>query len=58
MIYSEPICFNCKHYDIDKGTCSAFPIKIPDKIYLGDNDHSKPLKRQGNKIVFVERVKE
>lgn len=57
MIYSEPICLRCKHYDKDKGTCSAFPKEIPDEIYLGDNNHSKPLPKQGNKIVFEERGK-
>jgi hypothetical protein len=48
----EPICFSCKHYDIDKGTCDAFLEEIPDEIYLGDNDHSKPLPDQKNDIVF------
>lgn len=52
MIYVEPICINCKHYDLEKSTCSAFPEQIPDEIYLGDNDHSKPLPDQKNEIVF------
>ena len=55
MIYSEPICIRCKHYSLEKGTCSAFPVEIPDEIYLGDNNHSKPLPKQGNKIVFKEK---
>jgi len=45
-------CMNCKHYLIDK-QCEAFKI-IPDSIWEGDNDHSKPLPEQDNDIVFEE----
>jgi hypothetical protein len=55
MTYQQPICFDCIHYYIETGTCKAFPNKIPDVIYLGDNDHSKPLSGQKNDIVF-ERI--
>lgn len=55
MTYQKPICFDCKHYDINSGTCAAFPVEIPDDIYLGDNDHSKPLPEQGNEIVFEKK---
>ncbi len=48
----EPICFSCKHFNLETSTCRAFPIQIPEDILLGENDHSKPLKGQGNKIVF------
>ncbi len=33
------ICFNCKHFDIIEGGCSAFPDGIPDIILL-TNKHS------------------
>ena len=52
MTIVEPICFKCKHYNIDKGICSAFKKEIPDEIYIGDNDHSKPLPEQENNIIF------
>jgi len=52
MLIVQPICYDCKHFDRDTLTCAAFPIEIPKKIFLGDNNHSKPLKGQGNKIVF------
>ncbi len=52
MIYIQPICFECKHYFIDTGTCQAFPNGIPDEIYLGDNKHRKPLHDQQKDIVF------
>ena len=52
MIYKEPICFKCMHYDMETATCTAFPKEIPDEIYLGDNNHSKPLPGQDNDIVF------
>ena len=48
---NKTLCNNCKHY---KGLfrCEAFKEKIPDEIFNGFNDHSKPLPKQGNKIVF------
>ena len=57
MIYEQPICIDCKNYNLDKGNCKAFPKGIPDEIYLGDNKHTKPLKEQMNDIVF-EPIKE
>lgn len=57
MIILEPICFNCKHFDIETSTCKAFPIEIPDEILSGENDHSKPLPEQKNNIVFEPIVK-
>ena len=50
-----PICYFCVHY-LDSFKCKAFPKKIPDEIIFGENDHSKPLPKQGNKIVF-EKIK-
>ena len=52
MIFIRPICLDCKHYNLEKGNCKAFPKEIPDEIYLSDNDHTKPLKDQKNDIVF------
>ena len=58
MIILQPICFDCKHFDIEKSTCAAFPNQIPDEILSGENDHSKPLQEQGNKIVFERKEEE
>lgn len=44
-------CMECKHYIIDR-TCNAFPDYIPDEIWEGKDDHSKPLPEQDNDIVF------
>jgi hypothetical protein len=52
MIILEPICFKCKHFDIETSKCPAFKGDIPDEILSGENDHSIPLFEQKNKIVF------
>lgn len=46
---SSSVCAYCKHFDLEnsgfvKGdnVCKAFPNGIPDKIWLGKNDHKKP----------------
>lgn len=44
------LCQNCKNYLSDL-SCQAFK-KIPDEILLKGNPHDKPLKNQGNDIVF------
>lgn len=44
-------CFNCKNYFSDL-KCQAFPIEIPEKILLGESEHTKPLEFQENEIVF------
>lgn len=47
MIYS-PVCNLCKHFSIrgtiDSGihVCDAFPDGIPDEIWQGNNNHTKP----------------
>ncbi len=56
MVYNQPICIDCKHYDIEKEICKAFPIKIPNAIYLGTNKHIKPLKQQKNNFVFTPKI--
>lgn len=52
MIFLEPICFRCIHFDIETSTCKAFTNQIPDEILNGNNNHSRPLPDQGNDIVF------
>lgn len=44
VIYSL-VCMTCKHFNfIDHAvnTCAAFPSGIPDEIWSGKNDHTKP----------------
>jgi hypothetical protein len=45
------LCLNCKNYIIEL-KCLAFPEGIPEKILLGENEHSKSLPEQENNIVF------
>jgi hypothetical protein len=52
MIFLEPICFNCTHFNIETSTCKAFTKEIPFEILNGENNHSKPLPEQENDIVF------
>ncbi len=33
-------CDSCKH--LNGATCKAFPIEIPDEIFVGDIDHVEP----------------
>lgn len=39
-------------FDVVNINCKAFKNGIPKEILNGSNDHSKPLKDQGNDIVF------
>lgn len=48
--FQFPICNDCKNH-IRGLKCKAFDM-IPDEIFDGDNDHSKPLPEQENDIVF------
>jgi hypothetical protein len=43
-------CLKCKNY-LSELKCLAFDL-IPNEILLDENDHSEPLKQQGNNIVF------
>jgi hypothetical protein len=52
MTIDRPICCDCKHYHPEISTCDAFPVKIPDAVFLGNNNHMKPLRYQKNTIVF------
>jgi len=52
MIYDQPVCIKCKHYDQETATCTAFKDEIPDLIYYEGNKHEKPLEGQGNDVIF------
>lgn len=52
MIAKKLICFECKHFNLSGTGCNAFSEGIPSEITSGENNHSKPLKGQGNDIVF------
>ena len=55
MISPPPVCINCKYFNsliVNILSCKAFPNGIPNIILSGLNDHSKPLPKQGNSIVF------
>jgi hypothetical protein len=54
MTFNQPICFSCKHYDVDRGSCPAFPDEIPDEIYYGTNEHGSKIKDQTGEFVFEE----
>lgn len=53
-INNQPICNKCKNH-IDGVKCKAFEV-IPDAILLDNRKHSKPLKNQGNKVIFEENL--
>jgi hypothetical protein len=53
MLFTEPICFKCAHFDIETSLCKAFGKEdIPFEILSGDNNHTRPLPEQKNDIVF------
>ncbi|TQD23543.1 hypothetical protein [Methanolobus vulcani] len=44
-IFFSPVCTKCMHLHFTadmKHTCDAFPDGIPEEIWKGDNDHTKP----------------
>jgi len=41
----------CKHYQGSLG-CEAYPLRIPDEILEGKDDHLEKRKDQENDIVF------
>jgi len=47
----QPICNKCKHQKSAK-SCAAFKV-IPYSIIFRGGKHDKPLKEQGNNIVFT-----
>ncbi len=43
----SPVCTFCRHWNgpaplAKRRTCGAFPQKIPDEIWKGENDHRQP----------------
>lgn len=42
----EPACSSCKHFILfsDPPRCKAYPIRIPDSILSGDEDHRTPVR--------------
>lgn len=39
----SPICCGCAHATLAFGhRCAAFPDRIPDAIWKGENDHTQP----------------
>jgi len=56
ILEKQPVCMACKHYDredLKKPSCAAFPVGIPDEIWLQGNDHTKPF--PGDKGIRFER---
>jgi len=53
------VCTFCEYLDTSKGKriCKAFPKGIPMEIWLGKNKHLKPIKGQGNDLVFKKKKK-
>jgi len=58
------ICTYCKYLDVNQNKsrdikvgpiCKAFSKGIPDEIWLGDNDHTKPY--PGDNGIIFERIK-
>jgi hypothetical protein len=52
------VCSLCVYFDdskISAQRCKAFPNGIPDEIWLGDDDHTKPY--PGDNGIRFERVK-
>ena len=50
----QPVCIDCVHYNKENRNCIAFPAGIPKSIKKGGK-HKKPLKGQGNDIVFIQK---
>lgn len=55
MTIEAPVCIECTHFDRSDAAeikCKAFPKRIPDVIWIGGDEHNKPLPDQKNNIVF------
>jgi len=51
-------CLECKHY-LGFNTCEAFKKRIPDIIFTGEHDHTKPYKGDnGIRFEPVEQAKQ
>ncbi len=62
MIGPEPICTRCRHLDRsdrplgEPPRCAAFPVEIPDAIYVGGFNHRKPF--EGDHGIRFEAIEE
>ena len=54
IIDGEPRCLDCRYYTFGV-TCEAFPVGIPEKIWGGELDHTKPF--PGDNGIRFEKVK-
>lgn len=45
-------CMRCRRYNEKGNNCKAFPVKIPDKIFFGENLHKEPYPGD-NGILFI-----
>lgn len=53
MTITEPVCFSCKHYNVNKNTCTAFPDGVPDDMLNGNlGDHNEKLEGQTGETVY------
>jgi len=67
LVTSKCYTRHCRHYlgirqpdgteMTERNYCEAFLDKIPNDISYGDNEHLKPVKDQGNEIIFENRNK-
>ena len=59
MFPLTPYCATCSRFDkldFDKPSCEAYPVKIPDKIFLERFDHRKPF--PGDNGIRYEKAKD
>jgi hypothetical protein len=49
-------CYSCKFF-YGHSACKAFIDGIPEEILTGEIEHSKPIKGQGNSIVYEPKPK-
>jgi len=50
----SPVCTHCIHkISFWPRTCKAFSTRIPDEIWLGENDHTQPY--EGDQGIQFER---
>ncbi len=45
MTVAPPVCLTCTHWHADESppACDAFPVRIPDLVWLGGDKHDKPI---------------
>ena len=55
MIGPPPICLDCEYYNGLGAKCDAFPVKIPDSIWVGGDKHTKPHPDQKDKSILYKK---